>query len=220
MDDHNLLFKNLRKEIALEVSSNSVVHIYATRLMDVGPDSVVVIAPQEEGHIVTIDSGSRVKLIITEGSVVFTFDSMVLGVAIKDDVPLLNLQRPFRMETIQRRNNFRVPTAEFDVMITALGGATEPFKGVCKEVSGGGMMIVTDYEFASGDGLGITFTLRDEPEQFSVMGEIKRIENLRRGNIAEFRYGVFFTNISDRMREKIIKYTFRQQRKLIQRGLL
>ena len=222
MEEENILFKKLDRPLELEVRGEDAVHIYLTKLMDVAPESVSVLAPKDQhDKVVAIEGGTRLKLIVTEGGVVFTFDTMVLGAKLSGTVPLLILQKPARMERVQRRNNFRVPTEEFPCTVTyAEDEQPENLKATCKEISGGGMMIVVERNIPKDGNIEITFQLSEEPEIFSLIGEVKRVEQLQRVGITEYRLGIFFCNISDRQREKIIKYTFRQQRKLIQRGLL
>jgi c-di-GMP-binding flagellar brake protein YcgR len=219
--EENVFFKKLNQDIDLELRSETAVNVYPAKVLDVATETISVTAPREQGKLVPIDGGTRIKLIVVDGSVVFSFDSIVLGAKIEGTAPVLVLQKPAHMERTQRRTTFRVPTEQFPAEGKIIqGSAAIPFEAVCKEISGGGMMIVVDREIVSGTNLEVSFSLRGIPERFTVLGEAKRVEHLRRSGVSEYRVGVFFSNISDKMREKIIRYTFDQQRRLIQRGLI
>ena len=220
--DENPLFKTLHRPVELEVVIGNIVNVFETRIVQSAPETIGVDAPRDEnGTMVVLEKGTPVKLLVTEASVVFMFDSVVIEGVAPEKVPTLVLQKPTNMTNPQRRKSFRVLTEKFPVDITVLKGANPAtLHGICKEISGSGMMLMSDHKLPVECNLELVFKLEGEPEEVSLPGHVKRVEHMKRSSLFEYRLGIFFTDISERMREKLIKYTFRQQRRLIQRGLL
>ena len=121
-------------------------------------------------------------------------------------------------ECIQQRDLFRLPcTIPFRFSVRAENEpGTEFFRGiyegVIRDLSGGGMKIVTKHNLAVKDI--IKFNLQLEKVFFELTGEIKyKIHNPR--NIKAYTYGIMFSGLNEAVRERIIFLLHDLQLKLI-----
>jgi len=216
-----IIRKSLNKSIELEFRLEDTITVYDSKIISAGQDILSVIAPKEDGKIAPIDDGTKIKILLSDENVLFVLDTQVMGSTIVSKVPLLALSQPAKLDTMQRRSNFRIPTEQFPVKVKVPSdNTTREADAICMELSGGGMQVALDRPIPMGKNVELIFKLHNIASLFIIVGEVKRLDKVRRKNRFEFRLGVFFSTISNKMRDDIVKYTFAQQRKLIQRGVL
>jgi c-di-GMP-binding flagellar brake protein YcgR len=84
-------------------------------------------------------------------------------------------------------------------------------EGLMIDISGGGMKFKSDHNLSEGENIVLYFQL--EGEQFALKGNIvhRQVDIIK--DKALYSYGVQFTDITDNMREKLIKKVFVLMRK-------
>ena len=110
--------------------------------------------------------------------------------------------------------------AKLDTVIGLLGGEKSDQNIIevleTVNISGSGISLIVSSSVDVGILLDISLFIPNFPlGVFNVQGEVIRVEPKRRGPRGLFEIGVKFLNMSDEERERLIAYTFRQQRKTI-----
>ncbi len=84
-----------------------------------------------------------------------------------------------------------------------------------ENISGGGLKILCNKNFNEGDELAIRLFLPDQAQDLEVSGEVVWIcENIEGG----YKVGIKFIDIDDRVRERIVRYIFAWQRRMLRSG--
>jgi len=109
---------------------------------------------------------------------------------------------------------------KLDMVIDLLGGekSNQHTIGVLEtvDISGSGVSLVVSTAVEVGLLLDISLFIPDFPlGVFNVQGEVIRVEPKQGDNSGLYEIGIKFLNMSDEERERLISYTFRQQRRTI-----
>ena len=110
--------------------------------------------------------------------------------------------------------------AKLDIVIDLLGGEKSNQKTIevleTVNISGSGVSLVVSGSVDVGLLLDISLFIPNFPlGVFNVQGEVIRVEPKRGDSSDLFEIGIKFLNMSDEERERLIAYTFRQQRRTI-----
>lgn len=201
---------------------NQIVHIsldkveninYKARVADIAKDTISVELP------ISLDSGET-KL-ISNGTILnvwyssndlgqFSFATKVIGYR-QDKIPLLLLEKPSDFTRIQRRDYIRVPTF-LETSYKYKGTNSDTWQLVkTTDISGGGIQFSIPYSKNNIDreieGWLIVPLKNGSIEHIKYNGKILRETN----NNRETLISVQFTDIDEKMREKIIRYCFEKQ---------
>ena len=109
---------------------------------------------------------------------------------------------------------------KLDIVIDLLGGEKSNQKAIevleTVNISGSGVSLVVSSSVEVGLLLDISLFIPNFPlGVFNVQGEVIRVESKRGDNSEFFEIGVKFLNMSEEERERLIAFTFRQQRRTI-----
>ena len=153
----------------------------------------------------------------------FSFKSTLLG--LEDSV--LTLMHTYKFEKFQRRHYFRIDaqlkgkyyplspteredfenTNEFSLQRGSIIRSTRIIN-----VSGGGIAITTTEKLEKSQLLWVKIFLSDKEEIKNIIGRIMRGKKVRK---SRYKYVVIFEKIKESDREKIIKYIYEKQRRLL-----
>lgn len=82
-------------------------------------------------------------------------------------------------------------------------------------ISGGGIKILCNKQFSEGDELAIKLFLPNQTQDLDVTGEVVWVcDNIEGG----WKVGIKFVDMDDRVRERIVRYIFAWQRRMIRSG--
>lgn len=183
---------------------------YGSRIEMVRQDELWIAALQEKGVLVPVSVGEKVEVYLVGENELFCSQCVVKDRLRKGNIAYLVLQVPQEVVRKQRREYVR-----FNVVLPVfLKKEEKTLSATTKNVSGGGMLVHLDEKKEA---------LKPREEVFFCLhmngGEIMgKAEVVRREE--PHLYGFRFTSISDRDREEIIRYIFRQQVELRKKGLL
>ena len=109
---------------------------------------------------------------------------------------------------------------KLDIVIDLLGGEKSNQNTIevqeTVNISGSGVSLVVSSSVDVGLLLDISLFIPNFPlGVFNIQGEVIRVEPKRGDNSGLYEIGIKFLNISDEERERLIAYTFRQQRRTI-----
>lgn len=201
--------------IELHLESTSGLQIFRTRVEDVYEDLLIIGAPLRQGHLVPIRVGT--KLVVQfklQGSVQEgRFTSMaIVEKRFTANVPLIQLRLLGTWEKTQERSFVRVPVFVDTVFVPLPNKGEEnqeegPLQtGIMLNLSGGGFMLRTAYDFSDDEEIRISFELAGMP--ITAWARLARIIS-NKDERPDF--GFSFLELTDSVREHIIRYVFKRQ---------
>lgn len=216
----------------LEVISND--KACKSDIQDVKEKSLLISIPMYEGHYVPFVKGEKIECLYFSEEYIFKFKSTVLG-RIEQGIQLLVIEKPEPQNIIrvQRRNYVRVSMVKeikcskfsLDLISKTKKNSEDEYKGLngiiidenklnkclLLDMSGGGMRIKTKETVNHGDLMVALLSL--DSGELVVTAKVVRKQKTEE---KDYIYGLTFTDVADRDRERIIKYIFtvmRDQRK-------
>jgi len=220
MDLRNVLKVNQRVYIEI-LDNKGEVQRYSSRVENMSEDRVVLASPIKHRTPVFVPSGNYVTVIFTDNLCVYSFRSKVIA-NYNQRIPFMVVKTPDKLEKIQQREYVRVPI-NLNVLLSYTDEDDQTREIWCKsrDLSGGGLMLVNSkpFKLSKGDEVNLTFHL--EGETISVKGEIMRVyHELDISGIERHILGVKFKELSEKDRQKIIKFVYQRQIELRRKGLL
>jgi c-di-GMP-binding flagellar brake protein YcgR len=187
---------------------------YKSRLADMNDETFALEIPLHEksGRLKRLYQGDEINVCyLTEDFVKNYFNTSVIGFT-KDRVPLVIVRRPSpeAITRAQRRSFLRVP-AELEIAVKY--SKQLQFVTVTEDVGGGGISFRCEGDIPLPDSAAVACWLlvpfkNGSIEHVPFKGEIVRVKRLDSGKqLAMTR----FTEITDRDRQKIIRYCFERQ---------
>jgi c-di-GMP-binding flagellar brake protein YcgR len=159
----------------------------------------------------------------------YGFETTVKGYE-EDNILQMILNRPREILRFQRRKHFRVPVdlpVTYQLPRRSAEGKEEICSGTIRNMSSGGILIITDEDVPLGSELHLFFTLADEVGRQEIPAKIVRggmIERRVKKNFYE--YGIEFNDMPGRLRGTLMHFVFslqielnRQKRKFERRSL-
>jgi c-di-GMP-binding flagellar brake protein YcgR len=187
---------------------------YVSQVEDIfGDNKLKIAAPIAEGKIVPLSIDKKYKLVIYADKGLYETTMKVTQRITSGIMNYLKIDLLSKLEKVQRREYFR-----FNCIIPFTfkkvndeGCATE---GVVKDISGGGLKFITNGQLRSHEYIETYVPLHDNHIQ--CIG-IVLYANKSNAEMFKNEYRIEFTKIADSAREKIIKYTFDEQRRWLQK---
>ncbi|MDI9499722.1 MAG: PilZ domain-containing protein [Acetivibrionales bacterium] len=190
--------------------------------------TAAITAPIFEGRIMPLEKGSvyNVYFLKRQGKLLslYSFRAAIRERLVIDNLHLLLIEQLDSIEKIQRRSFFRLD-CYLDVKYRVLRSLKDrnnseiPFrKTITSDMSGGGIRILLDERLEPGTYVECEL-FGENNQKIRFFGKIVRFE--RTGDAGRYRYatGVAYVDIDEKEREAVIKYIFREQRKLLRKGV-
>lgn len=187
---------------------------YKARISDITAEYIQMEVPMNEatGRLKKLFAGDELSLFfLTDGGVKNYFTSIVLG--FREDVirtVLIRKPDPEAITKIQRRSFLRVP-AELEIAVKLTEQVR--FVAMTDDVSGGGISMVCEGELPIQVGNQLSCWLliplkNNKVDHSPFKGEVVRVKPLETGRQQVM---LRFSEISDKERQKIIRYCFDRQ---------
>jgi len=209
MDDEIRFYYNNKVEIDTEDG------LYKSTIQEIGNDYFGISIPMNSGKYLTLPKDKMVEVLYYLDRDVYKFKSKVIGTKI-EKILVIVLEKPSRYKKVQRRNYAR---ASMLINVSFAMREEKEYKyyaALMLDLSGGGARIRTKNKMEPGEMLIISIPLKDE--NITVKGQVVRIENDRNDNAS---IEIYFIDIEESVREKIIKHVFnimREQRQKSAKG--
>lgn len=215
-----------RENMLLEVYDRESKIFYKSVIREINASDLVVGVPMIEGKQLLLQAGDSYYFRIFLKDVIYYFRSKIQGRKKSGEATLYLISWPSRLERRQRRRYYRFvhmldarccilnQKKKFTRNIVPLFKqieTPEPFSAVVINLSGGGLAFVTEKKLPPGVLLCLCFFLPDNPgkeNKILVKGRVVRTEPFNRGKARIYRYGVNFLEMSQKTRDKIIKFIF------------
>lgn len=191
-----------------------------------GRDTALIAAPISEGRLVPLEKGSTYNICFLnkEGKLLnlYKFRAVVRERMVIDNLHLLLIEKRGEIVKIQRRSFFRLD-CYVDVryrVVRSFGDGDDsdsPFrKTITSDLSGGGIRLLLDERLEPGTYLECEL-LTEGDRKIRFYGKVVRFEYTGTGGKYRYAAGVAYVDIDEREREEVIKYIFKEQRKLLKK---
>lgn len=184
--------------------------VFRTRVEDAYDDLLVVGAPLQQGQLVPVPVGTRLTVefklrdVIQKGRF---RNQAILEKRFRTNIPLLQLKLLGPWEKTQERMFLRVPVLIDTIFVFDLenGRESPAHSGLILDLSGGGFLLRSSHAFKIGDEVRVSFDL--DQEQIVAKATVARFVLTDSGH----DFGCAFEDLSDKIRQTIIKYVFKRQ---------
>lgn len=180
---------------------------------------MVIAMPMSKGFPVLVQQGQNFTAKLILDGKVYQFNSTLLH-KVAYPLPVWEISLPKEWTKIQQRAFVRIRTtipAKLKTYDPASLQFSEPISVLSRDLSGGGMQIVSKHSIEQGTKVQLEIELPDTgPLTFN--GQVVRSEQSQTSH-SVFWVGIKFQDMSERERSKIIRYIFKKQLDNRQKGL-
>lgn len=199
--------------------------IYISQLEEILDSNTIIIStPIHEGNIVPISVDSHIRIVFFHTKGLFTFNGIVRSRGRRDNILILKVEAETKLKKIQRRNFFRfewLMNVKFRVIEDEnkryAEGETPYIDTYIRDISGGGVALITTEKQNIGTIIEIQLNL--DGDIMTVIGEVVRAE-IYENDKNKYEIGIKFIDITQRDRDRIVKFIFHKQIKLMQKGMV
>lgn len=189
---------------------------YRTRIEEVGKRILSIGVPVSEGQFIPLREGTRLELIFADEVSAYSFTTSIIK-RIALPIPTFIIEYPNKINKIQRRKFVRVPIIRpLKYRILDKDGVSDPKNGYMIDLSGGGLLFNAQENLPSKTIVLMQTTIGSE--DLEIPGLI--IRSTREDDKDMYRVSVQFHQISEKTRDKIIRYVFDLQREMRKKGLV
>lgn len=195
---------------------------YPSQVLDITPEGNFVISgPIWQNQIIPIHKGEKIKIsYIVKDKGRYAFEAIVtrreyeniynLEVQQKSNIKKYQMRRYYRFETsIPVAKEYMIKSKRHEEVIV------EQCK--TKDISGSGIKLYSNYKHNIGDIVRCIFEI--DGQVINVKGKVLRVEEIDTFDYI-YSLGIDFIDISEENRDIIIKFIFREERILIEKGLI
>ncbi|MCT4585461.1 MAG: flagellar brake protein [Peptostreptococcaceae bacterium] len=217
-----MIYKNefqIGQRLELEVIDNDYknekVLISQLLEMDKNKNIYIIANPIYQGNLVAIPLNLKLYVFYSAGeSGVFYFEAKIIKRK-KDPIPHLVIKQTRETRKIQRREYYRL---EKSIEIDIFDENNEYLmSGYTKDISGGGLRFICEESFSLGKVLWCQFKI--ENKEFYFRGNVIRSE-ISDEELEKYDTSIEFLEMKDEDRNYIVRYIFKEQRILRQKGLI
>lgn len=196
---------------------------YPSQVLDIlGDNKYMISGPIQKGAIVSLYIGEVIEIAyIRENKGRYNFKAKVFNRDPKG-VYTLNVEKIGKIKRIQQRNfyrfNINLPVKKsYKFMV---GNKTKNIEEKCltKDISGNGMKLMCNFRHSVGDRIECSFKLNDI--LIITDAEVIRVEDFTNSSDFECSIGVKFLDIEKENRESIVKFIFKEERILREKGMI
>ncbi len=214
-------------KVWLEVLAGNYKGSYPSVVEGVNRDAIVVGHPFIKSALLPLAHGTKVRVTFKGRGALYTFESRVKGRG-SEGVFVLYLELPEKIDRIQRRRFVRL---EVILPFYYKKDSEERYKsGMIKDISGSGVRAVVDRSVNVGDTLQLFIDLygKSNPNKVvDVSGVIavravvvRQVINPDFNDKRKKEVGMEFVEMSEKDRQKIVRFIFEKERLSRQKGLL
>ncbi len=202
----------------IDISGEKVGSTYVSQLLEHQDDTLLYIsAPIYEARLVYIPDGTLIHLTFIHGRQgLFEFTARVKSKEFRDNVAVLLIEPNSEIEKIQRRMNYRLEIVLDVLMWLPTADMKNPVKAYTKNISGSGLCIISEIDIPKHTEIKIDLELSTEMNISakclilrSTAGELRKVKS--------YELGMYFTEISMKSKEALIKFIYHEQRMLIKK---
>jgi len=211
--------------LELEILGNNgdrIGNIYISQVLEPVKDSnLVIAAPIFESRLIYVPVNSKVRITLYHKRYgLLGFIAIVTSREQRGNLSVICIQAETQLEKIQRRRYYRLDctlNVEYSIYLDNITQEIDqpPYrKALTKNISGAGASMVVGEEIMKNTLLKIRISL-SETSKVSAICNVLRCVPLEFSQVPKYELGLYFTDITYQNQDKIIKYIFEQQRRLL-----
>lgn len=222
-----------RISILYETKNNEKIVLLSNVLLAPGENKITITMPIYKAKVFSVSRGERLRIKYSKKDAgIYEFNVLVVK-KIKDGTILgLELLRISEMTKSQRREYYRLtvikdvelvvddPDEEIKYIDEAkqiIADSDEvSYKGILKDISGGGMRVITNEPLELGLNVKSSFAL--DKKIIEIKGTIVR-SIVFDPVVHQYDIGVEFQELSESSRTEIVSFVFQRQRNIIRKGM-
>lgn len=217
------LFK-IGDKVNVKAMGKSDYYTYVSQVTDIFGDEFIEISfPMYKNRTIYFINGEKLILVIGKREAVFEFQAVVIEKKY-ENIPIMRLKVISEPIRIQRRNYYRLKIIKpiryrlIDASMDSEDESVKYNKGFLLDISEGGIMFCTKEELEEKDSLELIFDIEDRKDVIFKGKIVRKIYNAEKSGIYE--YGVEFDEINKKDRNKLAKFIFAEQRKMLKKEML
>lgn len=207
---------------------------YPSKIEDIDEKEVYFWMPVKKGTVVPLGIGEEISINLVEKDGIYSFSGKIKRRASRP-YPFFTLEYPEKLRRVQRRGFVRIAlnlavslkrdeekkseSESEDDKDKEIEMIEVEYKGVTRDLSGGGIYIMSVLKFKMEDEFIMNFRLTNGVDCVNIKSKIKRVDVVEKDNRKIYGYGFEFFEINDKLRENIISYLFNLQRERRKKGL-
>lgn len=229
----NKIFK-VNGNMEIEITNGLYQGTYSSRIEEVMDNELEIAIPSKQGHLLPLPKGTWFLGKIMQCGSMYLFKSKINHVALQQNVPTWTIEKPEEIEKIQRRSyvrmDARLPVSvkihvegENILLIEGKNYSAKELENKVwelntKDISGSGAKIIAKMKIPEETNVSLTFQL-PEIGAFYALARVIRSE-LINPELGLYWIGVHFIGLTERERDKIVRFIFKKQVELRKRSLL
>ncbi len=207
---------------ALRIGLNAIINIffdkelegvYKTNVLDFNSDKKIIFLsiPSQKGKFVPIPKGVRMTVNLFDGSTMYEFDTISLGVVKIDNLYSVPVPYPDTFRKIERRAFIRLPLF-ISGMLKHISGENEEIVAFStKNISAGGLMIVTKKLLKLGDIIYVNLDLEPGLSLKEQKCKVVRVDEMQETG---YQYGLQFIDLPQQVETKLVRFIFQKELKI------
>jgi len=169
--------------------------------------------PSLKGRFIPIPKGVRMTVNLFDRSSIYEFDTVSLGVVKYDNIYVIPVPFPETVRKTERRRFVRIPLFLEGRFYLYAEPDSESFSFTTKNISAGGLMMVTKKYLKVGDIIYIDLKL---DQNFSLSKQKAKIAREDEHTEDGFIYGVQFLDLQPNTEKLLVRYIFQKELKMKQ----
>lgn len=193
-----------------------------SQVLDIIDEKHMSIAmPIVNSVVVPIPTGEIVQIKYAKKSIgVFAFSARVLARKHSEHLSYMKMERLSDVKKVQRRDYFRldiVLDVKMKLVETNGVGDNNSFSALTKDISGGGLRLISKTKLSANDLVDIA--LKTDDGTIQARGRIIRCVPYESSG-SDYEIAIIFDAIDEQARTQIISFIFKYQRKMKKKGLV
>jgi len=186
---------------------------YKTNISDIdfGRKILFLSIPSYKGRFVPIPKGVRMNVNVFDRSSIYEFDTISLGVVKLDNMYVIPVPFPNEVRKTERRKFVRIPLYLEGRFYLTPEEAAESFPFTTRNVSAGGMLIVTKKHLSPGDIIYVDLTFEENlalvKQKTKVVREDPMVED-------GFVFGTQFLELPAQLETRLVRFIFQKELKM------
>ena len=194
---------------------------YFSRIEDIQDKSIILAMPTDpRGVPLVVSGGTDIRCKAFDGKYYYWFNSTFKSRSV-DNIPLWNITKPVEVEKVQYRDFVRIKFSR-DVLIRPVdeeGALGETEKVATVDVSGGGLCFSLDRPLPVGSKVSVGMDNVPEVGFFKAMTRVVHCIEIDVDGEKVYHIGVEFLDIERPVQNKLVRYLFDVQRKILAKGI-
>jgi c-di-GMP-binding flagellar brake protein YcgR len=186
---------------------------YKSNVVDIDLEKRILFLsiPSYKGRFIPIPKGVRMTVNLFDRSSIYEFDTISLGVIKRDNIYVIPVPFPETVRKTERRKFVRIPLYLEGRFYLSTEPDAESYVFTTRNISAGGMLMVTKKYLKMGDIIYIDLKLDNELSLNKQKSKIVRQdEQIDEG----FMYGVQFLDIPPALEKALVRFIFQKEIKM------